>query len=64
MVTGTLAEVDDHMNMYLDNAVWTPVEGPPQVMPLGAATAPAPILPCKMITCSCSTYQAERDSHS
>jgi small nuclear ribonucleoprotein (snRNP)-like protein len=41
MVTGTLAEVDDHMNMYIDNAVWTPVEGPPQVMLLWLATASA-----------------------
>jgi small nuclear ribonucleoprotein (snRNP)-like protein len=31
MVTGTLAEVDDHMNMFIDSAVWTPVEGAPQV---------------------------------
>lgn len=31
MVTGTLAEVDEYMNMYIDTAVWTPVEGPAQV---------------------------------
>jgi small nuclear ribonucleoprotein (snRNP)-like protein len=31
MVTGTLAEVDEYMNMYIDTAVWTPVAGPAQV---------------------------------
>lgn len=31
MLTGTLAEVDEYMNLYVDGAVWTPVEGPSQV---------------------------------
>lgn len=31
LVTGVLAEADDYMNMYIDNAVWTPVWGPTQV---------------------------------
>lgn len=31
MVTGTLDEVDEYMNMYIDTAVSTPVEGPAQV---------------------------------
>jgi len=31
MVTGTLAEVDEYMNMFVDSAVWTPVQGPPKV---------------------------------
>jgi small nuclear ribonucleoprotein (snRNP)-like protein len=31
MVSGSLADVDEYMNMYLDDAVWTPVEGPAQV---------------------------------
>jgi small nuclear ribonucleoprotein (snRNP)-like protein len=31
LVTGVLEEVDDYMNMYIDNAVWTPVCGPTQV---------------------------------
>lgn len=36
MVSGTLSEVDDYMNMYIDSAVWTPVEGPPQVCGVAA----------------------------
>ena len=55
MVTGTLAEVDDYMNVYIDNAVWTPVWGPTQV---GRQAARAAVLVCACRWWSCATFSS------
>lgn len=54
LVTGTLAEVDYYMNMYIDNAVWTPVWGPTQVWQ--ALSTGVALLLCQRCSVSAMRY--------